>query len=141
MPAAEPDQAKRSMQPRFPKSRHVAAREREMKMAGGAPAITKSNHRAVAYPPMRISSVSEDDTLGTCSPSEAREMATRVLLKTLSTPVPSLPKLLSSSETSTLFWPLLSSATLPGVAEVRISALSGAEIGARPCEKERKRRS
>jgi len=36
---------------------------------------------------------------------------------------------------------LESSATLPGVAEDKISALSGAVIGARPWEKVRKRRS
>src|SRR5919197_6705881 len=100
------------------------------------------DERVYSRPPMRISSSSEDDTDGTCSPSEAREMATRVLLKTPSTPpAPCAFRLLSSSETSTLFWPLLSSATLPGVAEVRISAFSLAAIGARPCEKERKRRS
>src|ERR1700752_479360 len=94
------------------------------------------------YPPMRISSSSEDDTLGTCAPSEAREIETRVLLKTLSTPpAPCAFRLLRSSATSTLFWPLESSATLPGVADVRISALSDAASGARPCENERKRRS
>ena len=40
----------------------------------------------VCYPPMRTSSSSEDETEGTCSPSEAREMATRVLLKAASAP-------------------------------------------------------
>ena len=39
-----------------------------------------------AYPPMRMSSSSEDDTAGTCSPSLAREIATRVLLKAVSAP-------------------------------------------------------
>src|SRR5216684_582373 len=91
-------------------------------------------------PPRLTSSIRVEDTVGTCSPSEAREIETRVLLKTLSTPAWEL-KLFSSSETSTLFWPLESSATLPGVAEVRISALSGALIGASPWEKARKRRS
>src|SRR5439155_9538410 len=80
------------------------------------------------------SSASEDDTDGTCSPSEAREIATRVLLKTLSTPPVSALRLLSSSDISTEWAPSESSATLPGVAEVRINALSGALIGARPCE-------
>ena len=90
----------------------------------------------------RTSSISEEDTEGTCSPSEAREIATRVLLKTASAPaVGCALMLLSSSVTSTLYWPLESSATLPGVAEDRISALSGALIGARPWEKARKRRS
>src|ERR1700712_1478094 len=89
---------------------------------------------------MRTSSSSEDDTDGTCSPSEAREMATRVLLKTVSAPVCAF-KLLSSSVTSTLYWPLPSSVTLPGVADDSTSAFSGGEIGARPWLKERKRRS
>src|SRR5687768_6157437 len=70
-------------------------------------------------PPRLTSSTSVEDTVGTCSPSEAREIEMRVLLKTLSRPAWVL-KLLRSSETSTLFWPLESSATLPGVAEVRI---------------------
>src|SRR6266568_6586428 len=87
------------------------------------------------------SSASEEDTEGTCSPSEAREIATRVLLKRLSTPPPSALRLLSSSDISTEWVPSESSATLPGVAEVRISALSGALIGARPWEKARNRRS
>src|SRR6266403_5963573 len=82
----------------------------------------------------RRSSASEEETVGTCSPSEAREIATRVLLKTLSTPPPSGLRLLSSSDISTEWVPSESSATLPGVAEVRISALSGALIGARPWE-------
>ena len=47
----------------------------------------------------------------------------------------------SSSVTSTELAPRESSATAPGVAEVRISALSGTVIGARPWEKVRKRRS
>ena len=57
----------------------------------------------------------------------------RVLLKALAAPDCEL-KLFRSSVTSTLYWPLPSSATLPGVAEVRISALSGVEIGARPSD-------
>src|SRR4029450_6806169 len=87
----------------------------------------RSQGRHRHQPPKRMSSSSEDDTDGTCSPSEAREMATRVLLKTLSMPgAPCAFKWLRSSAISTLFWPLESSPTLPGVAEVRISALSGA---------------
>src|SRR5207244_12815247 len=85
------------------------------------------------YPPMRTSSSSDDDTCGTCSPSEARETEMRVLLKALAAPDCEF-KLFKSSVTSTLYWPLPSSATLPGVAEVRINAFSGAEIGASPCE-------
>src|ERR1700730_17109650 len=77
----------------------------------------------------RTSSSSEEDTEGTCSPSEAFEIATRVLLKTVSSAVCPL-RLLSSSDISTEYWPLPSSVTLPGVAEDRISALSGAVIGA-----------
>src|SRR5882724_4761071 len=92
------------------------------------------------HPPMRTSSSREDDTEGTCSPSLAREIATRVLLKAVSAPAWAA-RLLSSSDISTLYAPLESSATLPGVAEVRIRAFSGGEIGARPWEKERKRRS
>src|SRR6186997_1909608 len=92
------------------------------------------------YPPIRTSSSSDDETWGTCSPSEARETEMRVLLKAVAAPDCEF-KLLSSSVTSTLYWPLPSSATLSGVAEVRISAFSGAEIGASPWEKERKRRS
>src|SRR5712671_1663519 len=65
-------------------------------------------------------------------------MAARVLLKTVSMPAAGALRLLSSSVISTLYWPLESSATLPGVAEVRISALSGALIGARPWEYLRK---
>ena len=65
-------------------------------------------------------------TTGTCSPSDARETATRVLLKTVSAPAACALRLFSSSATSTLFRPLKSSATLPGTADVRISALSGA---------------
>ena len=57
----------------------------------------------------------------------------RVLLKAVAAPDCEL-RLLSNSVTSTLYWPVLSSATLPGVAEVRISAFSGAEIGASPWE-------
>ena len=82
---------------------------------------------------MRTSSSSDDDTCGTCSPSEARETEMRVLLKALAAPDCEF-RLFSSSVTSTLYWPLPSSATLPGVAEVRISAFSGVEIGARPWE-------
>ena len=37
--------------------------------------------------PKRTSSRSEDETEGTCSPSEARETATRVLLKAASAPI------------------------------------------------------
>src|SRR5258708_16341678 len=51
--------------------------------------------------PRRTSSASEDDTDGTCSPSEAREIATRVLLKTVSTPPDSAVRLVSSSDIST----------------------------------------
>src|SRR3984885_12504761 len=87
------------------------------------------------------SSSKDDDTEGACSPSEAREIATRVLLKTVSAPASLALRLLSSSATSTLYGPLESSATLPGVADDRISALSGAMIGARPWEKARNRRS
>src|SRR6266576_6250110 len=94
---------------------------------------------AVSVAPKLTSSSSDDDTDGTCSPSEAREMATRVLLKTASTPAACALRLASSSDISTLLALLESSATLPGVAEVRISALSGAAIGARPWEKARKR--
>ena len=82
---------------------------------------------------MRTSSSKEDDTCGTCSPSEARETEMRVLLKAMAAPDCEF-KLFRSSVTSTLYWPLLSSATLPGVAEVRISAFSGVEIGAKPWE-------
>src|ERR1700732_130611 len=96
---------------------------------------------ALALVPRRTSSSSEDETDGTCSPSEAREMATRVLLKTDSAPPACAVRLLSSSDTSTLCSPLPSSATLPGVAEVRTSALSGALIGARQWLKVRQRRS
>src|SRR5262249_44456827 len=81
----------------------------------------------------RMSSSSEDDTDGTCSPSEVFEIAMRVLLKTASAPSP-LPSWLSNSPISALWRPATSSATLPGVAEERISALSGAAIGDRPCE-------
>ena len=49
-------------------------------------------------------------------------------------------RLVSSSVTSTLYWPLPSSVTLPGVADDSTSALSGGEIGERPWEYERKRR-
>src|SRR5450631_3680834 len=58
------------------------------------------------------SSSSEDDTEGTCSPSEAREMATRVLLKTVSALATCALRLFNSSVISTLCWPLPSSATL-----------------------------
>ena len=61
------------------------------------------------------------------SPSVAREMAMRVLLKADSMPASCGLSCLSSSVISTLWRPLESSATLPGVAEVRISALSGAD--------------
>src|SRR5205814_305428 len=118
-----------------------------------------------AYPPefslipSRTSSTSEDDTEGTCSPSEDFATATRVLLKTLSAPaelsaslagLSAWPvglsaccavRLVSNSAISTEYCPAESSATLPGVAEVRTSALSAALIGARPWEKARKRRS
>ncbi len=40
----------------------------------------------IPYPPMRTSSRSDDDTCGTCSPSEARETEMRVLLKALAAP-------------------------------------------------------
>src|SRR5262249_54559633 len=91
--------------------------------------------------PKRTSSSNEDDTVGTCSPSDAREIATRVLLKAACAPTVPASRLRSSSATSALFWPSPSSATLPGAAEVRTRALLGAAIGARPWEKERKRRS
>src|SRR3954451_14799656 len=118
-----------------------------------------------AYPPefslipRRTSSTSEDDTEGTCSPSDDLATATRVLLKTVSAPAGfsawaadlsaspadlsarSAVRLLSNSAISTEYCPAESSATLPGVAEVRTSALSDALIGARPWEKARKRRS
>src|SRR5260370_39981035 len=103
-----------------------------------------------AYPPAfsvapRLTSASsEDDTAGTCSPSVAREMAVRVLLNSASAPAGPAGcalMLLSSSVISTLWVPGESSATLPGVADDRTSALSGAAIGARPWEKVRKRRS
>src|ERR1700743_3155402 len=86
------------------------------------------------------SSSSEDDTEGTCSPSDEREIAARALLNGASERVVPL-RLLSSSDISTLYWPRESSTTWPGVAEVRISALSGAAIGARPWENARKGRS
>src|SRR5438477_5402450 len=53
------------------------------------------------HPPMLMSSSSEDDTEGTCSPSDAREIATRVLLKAVSAPAWAA-RLLSSSDISTL---------------------------------------
>src|SRR6185312_16512657 len=87
-----------------------------------------------------MSSSKDDDTEGTCSPSEARAIATRVLLKTVSAPTSPVLRLLSSSVTSTLYWPLESSATLPGVADVSTMVFSGGLIGARPWEKERNRR-
>src|SRR4029079_948974 len=93
-----------------------------------------------SYPPMRMSSSSEDDTAGTCSPSLARDTATRGLLKAVSAPAWAV-RLLSSSATSTLYWPMESSTTLPGVAEVSTRLFSGGLIGARPWEKERNRRS
>src|SRR5262245_26099620 len=95
---------------------------------------TRASRKSEPYPPNLMSSSSEDDTVGTCSPSEAREIAMRVFLNTLSRPELLAARLLSNSVTSTLFAPLESSATLPGEAEDRISALSGALIGARPCE-------
>ena len=64
-------------------------------------------------------------------------MATRVLLKAFV----GRPDIVEQLGDQHAVLALGSSATLPGVAEVRISALSGEEIGARPCEKERKRRS
>src|SRR6478736_8213564 len=94
---------------------------------------------AASYPPMRTSSSKEDDTCGTCSPSEARETEMRVLLKAMAAPDCAF-KLFRSSVTSTLYWPLPSSATLPGVAEVRICSCYRAEIGASPWEKELKPR-
>src|SRR5215813_5925953 len=63
-------------------SKNVDARDKP----GHDDVITIELEKVTAQPPRRISSVSEDDTDGTCSPSEAREMATRVLLKTLSMP-------------------------------------------------------
>src|ERR1700709_2920493 len=87
----------------------------------------------------RTSSFSDDDTEGTCSPFDARDTAIRVLVKRASAPAAFEPMLFKSSVTSTLLWPLESSATLPGVADDRISALSGALIGASPCENGRKR--
>src|SRR3954471_7401965 len=96
-------------------------------------ARVKPGHDKWRYPPMRTSSSNEDDTEGTCSPSDAREIATRVLLKAVSAPACAV-RLPSNSATSTLLGPWESSTTLPGVAEVRISAFSGGEIGARPCE-------
>src|SRR6266702_1426952 len=101
--------------------------------------MTCGFNRPGDHPPKRMSSNSDDDTDGTCSPSDTREMVTRVLLKAASA-VAWAPRLFNSSETSTLLELLESSATLPGVADVRISAFSGGLIGARPCEKERKRR-
>src|SRR5258708_2484900 len=95
---------------------------------------------ACLYPPNWMSSSSDDDTDGTCSPSLAREIATRVLLKALSAPACAV-RLFKSSATSTLYWPLESSATLPGVAEDSTRVFSGGLIGARPWENERKRRS
>src|SRR4051794_2157436 len=89
--------------------------------------------RSRPYPPLRPSSRSADDTGGTCSPWDARETEMRVLLKALAAPDCKL-KLFESSVTSTLCWPLPSSAPLRGVAEVRISAFSGVEIGASPWE-------
>src|SRR5216684_1613059 len=89
------------------------------------------------HPPKRTSSSSDDDTDGTCSPSEAREIATRVLLKALSAPAWAV-RLFRSSATSTLYGPLESSATLPGVAALSTIVFSGGLIGARPWENERK---
>src|SRR5438445_6363142 len=103
-------------------------------------ARVKPAHDKSAYPPSRTSSSSEDDTLGTCSPSLAREIATRVLLKAVSAPAWAL-RLLMSSEIKTLLGAEESSATLPGVVEVSTIVFSGGLIGARPCEKARKRRS
>ena len=54
---------------------------------------------------MRISSSKDDDTEGTCSPSDAREIATRVLLKAVSAPAWAV-RLSSSSAISTLYWRL-----------------------------------
>src|SRR5471030_1183689 len=110
-------------------------------MGPGSEAGTTIYPPALSLTAQLTSSSSEDDTEGTCSPSEAREMATRVLLKRASTPATpagSASRLVNNSVISTLCCPLESSATLPGVAEDKISALSGGLIGARPWEKARK---
>ena len=88
-----------------------------------------------------MSSSRDDDTEGTCSPSDERETATRVLLKAALGGGSAPSRLFNSSDTSTLLAVLESSTTLPGVAEDRISAFSGGLIGARPWENARKRRS
>jgi hypothetical protein len=74
------------------------------------------------------------------APSEERNTATRVLLKTFSMLPPAFSSL-SNAGTSTLCFPFISSATLPGVFNEMMSALLGALNGASPCEYERKRRS
>src|SRR5258708_33742715 len=84
---------------------------------------------ACLYPPNWMSSSSDDDTDGTCSPSEAREIATRGLLKALSAPAWAV-RLFKSSATSTLYWPLESPATLPGGAEDSTWVFSASRIGA-----------
>src|SRR5947209_18866735 len=81
----------------------------------------------------RTSSKSEDDTDGICSPLETRETATRVLLKTPSA-LTCASSSLSSSVTSTLCSPFMSSATLPGVLDDMMRALLGALISASPWE-------
>src|ERR1700727_331806 len=112
----------------------------------------RTQERQNLYPPVLpaalalklTSSISEEETEGTWAPSDAREIATRVWLKIASAARARSALVLilvSSSVTSTEFSPVESSATAPGEAEVRISALSGTVIGARPCEKVRKRRS
>src|SRR6267142_2064384 len=76
-------------------------------MLGSKPA---HDERGSLYPPMRTSSSSDDDTCGTCSPSEARETEMRVLLNAVAAP-DCESRLFRSSVTSTLYWPLPSSAT------------------------------
>ena len=83
---------------------------------------------------MRMSSSSDDDTSGTCSPSEARETATRVLLKAACGAGLRIQIVQQLGHQHAVLALAESSATLPGVAEDRISAFSGAEIGARPWE-------
>src|SRR5882724_9515714 len=113
-----------------------------------APQVRPDHLSVGVYPPAfsaasrRTSSESDDDTDGTRSPSEAREMAARVWLKMASALSADAARLARSSVIKTLWWPSESSTTLPGVAEERINAFSdAATIGARPWEKVRKRRS
>ena len=70
-----------------------------------------------------------------------RDTALRVLPNIVATPSVLSFKLANNSAISTLWRASVSSITLPGLADDRISALSGALIGASPSENVRKRRS